>query len=100
MRLIDADALLDKCKEYGTFMVEYTPTQHRETIARNAATQVVAEMKYEVEHAPEAIVRCKDCFSRDKYGYCVAPMGEVGYVRVDDDDFCSCGVRKKVEHDT
>ena len=45
------------------------------------------------------IVRCKDCIFRDKFGYCVAPMGEVGCARVDDDDFCSCGFRKKVEHD-
>lgn len=100
MRLIDADALLDKCKEYGTFMVEYTPTQHRETIAKNAAEQVVAQMKYEVEHAPEAIVRCKDCIHRHEDGYCDSPVGSVGYSRVDDDDFCSCGFRKKVEHDT
>lgn len=57
-----------------------------------------------VENAPTvdavAVIRCKDCIFRDKFGYCVAPMGEVGYARVDDDDFCSCGFRKKVEHDT
>ena len=92
MRLIDADALkgkesyimmttLDTC--FGSAKIFLTET---------------------IDNAPtvdaEPVVHCKDCIFRDKFGYCVAPMGEVGCARVDDDDFCSCGSRKKVEHDT
>lgn len=80
MRLIDADALMDKVN--NTFAPFVTLLSDAPTVDA------------------EPVVHCKDCFSRDKYGYCVAPMGEVGCARVDDDDFCSCGSRKKVEHDT
>ena len=80
MRPIDADALMDKVN--NTFAPFVTLLSDAPTID---AVQVI---------------HCKDCIFRDKFGYCVAPMGEVGCARVDDDDFCSCGSRKKVEHDT
>ena len=82
MRLIDADILKIAFEEKGL-----SPVTNR--IVDNVPT---------VDAEP--VVHCKDCIFRDKFGYCVAPMGEVGCARVDDDDFCSCGSRKKVEHDT
>ena len=80
MRLIDADALMDKVN--NTFAPFVTLLSDAPTVDA------------------EPVVHCKDCIFRDKFGYCVAPMGEVGCARVNDDDFCSCGSRKKVEHDT
>ena len=82
MRPIDADILKIAFEEKGL-----SPVTNR--IVDNVPT---------VDAEP--VVHCKDCIFRDKFGYCVAPMGEVGCARVDDDDFCSCGFRKKVEHDT
>ena len=77
MRLIDADALMDKVNNtFAPFI----------TLLSDAPT-VKAEL----------VVYCKDCTFRDKYGYCTAPVGEVGCARVDDDDFCSCGYSKKNE---
>ncbi len=81
MRLIDADILKIAFEEKGL-----SPVTNR--IVDNVPT---------VDAEP--VVHCKDCFSRDKYGYCTTPMGEIGYRRVYDDDFCSCGFRKKVEDD-
>lgn len=79
MRLIDADILKIAFEEKGL-----SPVTNR--IVDNVPT---------VDAEP--VVHCKDCFSRDKYGYCDSPVGNVGYSRVDDDDFCSCGFRKKNE---
>ena len=79
MRLIDADILKIAFEEKGL-----SPVTSR--IVDNVPT---------VDAEP--VVHCKDCTFRDKYGYCVAPMGEVGYARADDDDFCSCGYSKKNE---
>ena len=92
MRLIDADAL--KGKE------SYIMMRTLDTCFGSAKIFLTET----IDNAPtvdaEPVVHCKDCISRDKDGYCDSPVGNVGYSRVDDDDFCSCGFRKKVEHDT
>ena len=90
MRLIDADEL----QEYFDFY-EY---EGRGTLVTGSISWDIISIQPTVDAVE--VVRCKDCVFRDKFGYCVAPMGEVGYARVDDDDFCSCGFGKKVEHDT
>lgn len=77
MRLIDADALMDKVN--NTFAPFVTLLSDAPTVDA------------------EPVVHCADCIHRHEDGYCDSPVGNVGYSRVDDDDFCSCGFRKKNE---
>ena len=57
-----------------------------------------ADMTLSMKAEDEAeIVHCADCIHRHEDGYCDSPVGNVGYSRVDDDDFCSCGYSKKNE---
>jgi hypothetical protein len=80
MRLIDADAL----KEYAT----------------GGVTSVGLLTLAEIDNAPTIdavpVVRCKDCkykFSANGHNKDGCPLDGVGLMH--DDDFCSCGERKR-----
>lgn len=90
-RCIDANALrFDKYYD-----IDETGTQ----------MPVMAVTKDEVENAPAVdvaeVVKCKDCvFSEVDFGgkrYCNGALGQVTYLLVFDDDYCSCGSRKETE---
>lgn len=79
MRLIDADALKDKC---------YI-TVNGTTIGRNNYV-----MFHEIDDAPTIdaveVVRCKDCRHRDLFS---CPLADNDFQK--DDDYCSWGERRE-----
>lgn len=90
MRLIDADAALERVKPYSFYDVEWTCT----------GATVKHLIHDAIDNAPTVdavpIVRCKDCryFGKaapnDK-GFCICPASNMEIVP---DDFCSYGERK------
>lgn len=80
MRLINADALIEKCGNW--YVEEGTESGFIGTLKNLLAIQPTVQ--------PE-IIRCKDCKHRDKYGCCKywkgLAMADIP-IATDDNDFC------------
>ena len=93
MRIIDADALLDRLemlRRNYTLKAGY----------RDAMTDAIGEVRDALTIDAVPVVRCKDCNHCDPENYhCDHYMGTVAPLSRKPDDFCSYGERKDDETD-
>ena len=97
MRMIDADALLEKIQ----FRIE------PKGVIGETVRDMVEKTRAIIQDSPEAVVRCEDCKHWLKakefspFGWCCLRVNDVAYVsykdRTEPEDFCSKGERKDNE---
>lgn len=94
MRLIDADALIEKFNESANMAECLVDKRTAERFATFCALADAVEQMPTVDAVP--VIRCKDCrfmrFNESGTRYCTNPSGLAGIVSI---DYCSYAERKE-----
>ena len=103
MRLIDADALKDKCyitvngvtigrNNYVMFHeIDDAPTI--DVVSREHHDMEIKELKHQIKDQADmvSVVQCKDCIRNNDGNLCDVAY----YINEDGDGFCNCGERRE-----
>ena len=103
MRLIDADALRKRMFSYYNCVNEHTSksTYRGDTLMNYEVADMI---EYCIDDAPTVdaveVVRCKDCrhceiVDETQRYFCCRPLGTIGCVPVQADDYCSYSAPRK-----